>query len=114
MGLNMFANIAAMSIANSIIEMRLNEREEKRFEESLKHLPSDERVAAREKRRLEKRADRQHEEICDAIRASGKVVNNNVTSSSYTSRYDSYGSSSADLATGIALGSLFSAAINND
>ncbi len=74
----MFGDIAAMTCATGMVQARLMEQERKMFELSIADLPAEEKAAAREKRRLEKREERMHRELCQAIRDSKPAPQSNI------------------------------------
>ena len=74
----MFGDIAAMTLATGIVQARLMEQERKTFELSIAALPAEEKAAAREKRRLEKREEMMHRDLCQAIRDSKPAPQSNI------------------------------------
>jgi len=70
--------ISVITAISAINEITLIEHENKMFELSIANLTDEEKAAVREKRRLEKREDRMHRELCQAIRDSKPDANNGI------------------------------------
>lgn len=74
----MFGNIAVAVAISEINQAGLIDHDNKMFELSIADLPAEEKAAAREKRRLEKREERMHRELCQAIRDSKPAPQSNI------------------------------------